>query len=51
MIHLLEPDDVAIFPSIEAANFKVTNGFFSSPSVSNGKIYIVDKNLRVLSFN
>ena len=30
---------------------KVTNGFFSNPSVSNGKIYIVDKNLRVLSFN
>ena len=30
---------------------KVAKGFYSRPTVSNGKIYIIDKNMRVLLFN
>ena len=30
---------------------KVSKGFYSKPAVANGKIYIIDKNMRVLVFN
>tara|TARA_B100000029_G_scaffold397989_1_gene396411 strand:+ start:976 stop:2316 length:1341 start_codon:yes stop_codon:yes gene_type:complete len=30
---------------------KVAKGFYSRPAVGNGKIYIIDKNMRVLIFN
>ena len=30
---------------------KVSKGFYSKPAVANGKIYIIDKSMRVLVFN
>ena len=36
----------------EVINYaKVAKGFYSKPSVANGKIYIIDKGMRVLGFN
>ena len=30
---------------------KVAKGFYSKPIVANGKIYLIDKNMRLLVFN